>query len=211
MAKRISEFTQSLKQLGEIQVTDWDFMDLINKEIDFGSSLRKLGNVKVIKWDFSSVMPNVHRIAHKEVEFPEVVVRAANFKVLDWDFRSPERKALKPKRQAAANKKPRLSPLEMQDLMDRMRLFIQFIVVNLISEPDRAEIRIQEIDSGVLRFRLLVMQKDVKDMIGRDGATAAAVRGMLKATAAKEGVTALLEVLSHEEEQARVRREGVSH
>ena len=50
MAKRISEFTQSLKQLGEIQVTDWDFMDLINKEIDFGSSLRKLGNVKVIKW-----------------------------------------------------------------------------------------------------------------------------------------------------------------
>ena len=209
MAKRISEFTQSLKELGEIQVNDWNFMDLINTEIDLASSLKKLGNVKVNDWDFSSVMPTVHRIAHKEVELPKTVVKVANFKVLDWDFRNPKQKALESERKAAPDKQPRLSPLEMQDLMDRMRLFTQFIVVNLISEPDRAEVRIQEIDSGVLRFRLLVMQKDVKDMIGRDGETAAAVRGMLKAAAAKEGVTALLEILSHEEEQARVRNEGI--
>jgi predicted RNA-binding protein YlqC (UPF0109 family) len=96
----------------------------------------------------------------------------------------------------------------MQDLTNRLRTFLQYIVVNLIHEPDLAEIRIQEIETGVLRFRLLVTQKDVKDMIGRDGATASAIRNLLKTTAAAEGVHALLEILSHEEELAASRKDA---
>lgn len=95
--------------------------------------------------------------------------------------------------------------------MDRLRGFLQYVVVNLISEPDRAEIRIQEIETGVLRFNLLVTRKDMKDMkdkIGRDGATASEVRNLLKTTAASEGLHALLEFLSHEEELAQCQDEG---
>jgi predicted RNA-binding protein YlqC (UPF0109 family) len=200
MAKSISEFTQTLKQLGEVQVNDWDFMALLNKELDLGDSLRRLGNTKVLEWDFGSVMPTFHKLAHKEVELPKVVVRAAKFKVIDWDFRSSGNQSSKG---STKPEKKLPDPAEMEDLKDRLRGFLQFAILNLISEPAHAEIRIQEIDPGVLRFRVLVTQKDVKDLIGRNGATASAMRNLLKATAGSVGVHALLDILSHEEEIAR--------
>lgn len=200
MAKGISEFTQTLKQLGEVQVNDWDFMEILNRDIDLADSLRKLGNTKVMDWEFSSVMPNFHKLAHKEIELPKAVVRAAQYKVLDWDFRSSG----KPSPEDSAKPEKKLpDPEEIEVLKDRLRGFLQFSIVNLISEPAHAEIRIQEIDPGVLRFRVLVTQKDVKDLIGRNGATASAMRNLLKAAAEPEGVHALLDILSHEEEIAR--------
>jgi predicted RNA-binding protein YlqC (UPF0109 family) len=204
MANRISEFTQSLKQLGDIQVTDWDFMEILNKELELGDSLRKLGNKKVVDLEFKTVMPTFHKIAYREVEFPEVVKRAAQIKVLDWDFRKqkapPNGNSAKPDRKLP-------SAEEMQALMDRLRGFLQFVVVNLIDGPEYAEIRIQEIDPGVVRLRLLVTQKDVKEMIGRNGATASAIRNLLKAAASTEGVHALLDIQSHEEALAQSRYE----
>lgn len=203
MPKRISEITNSLRQIGEIQISDLGFIELLNRDIDLGESLRRLGNMKVMDWDFQTAMPEIHKFANQEVHLPDLVVRAAQYKVLDWDFRRSS--PTKGKVQSKDSKKPirkQLSAEETQELMDRLRGFLQYIVVNLISEPDRAEIRIQEIETGVLRFRLLVAQKDVKDMIGRDGATASSIRNLLKTTAASEGVHALLEILSHEEELA---------
>lgn len=203
MAKRISEITTSLRQLGNIQINDLDFAELLNKDIDIGESLRNLGNMKVMDWDFMSAIPEIHKFANQEIHLPEMVVRAAQFKVLNWDFRRTS--ATKPKARSSTFKKSNrriLSPQETQEIMDRLRGFLQYVVINLISEPDRAEIRVQEIEPGVLRFRLLVEQKDVKDMIGRDGATASAVRNLLKTTASSAGVHALLEILSHEEELA---------
>ncbi len=208
MAKSFSKITQSLRELGDTEIGDLRFAELLNKEIHIGSSLRKLGNLKVMDWDFKDAMPGVHKFANQEVHFPEVIVRAAQYKVLDWNFRTSSPSKENP--QSDTSKKHaqrRLSPLEMQELMDRLRSFLQYIVVNLISRPDLAEIRIQEIETGILRFRLLVIQKDVKDIIGRDGATASSIRNLLKTTAASEGVHALLEILSHEEELAQSRRD----
>ena len=152
--------------------------------------------------EFGNVMPTFHKIAYQEVKLPKVVKQAAHFKVLDWNFRnagsSVSKSAGKPSRKIP-------DPAEFEALKDRLRVFLQFVVVNLISEADRAEIRVQEIDPGVLRFRLLVTQKDVKDMIGRNGATASAIRNLLKAAAQSHGVLVLLEVLSHEEELASTR------
>jgi uncharacterized protein len=208
MAKSISEITHSLRELGDTPISDLHIAELLNKEIHIGTSLRRLGNLKVMDWDFKDAMPGVHRFANQEVHFPEVIVRAAQFKVLDWNFRTGSPSEENP--QSDTSKKftrRHLSPVEMQDLMDRLRGFLQYIVVNLISRPDLAEIRIQEIETGVLRFRLLVIQKDVKDMIGRDGATASSIRNLLKTTAASEGIHALLEILSHEEELAQSKRD----
>ena len=206
MAKSISEITHSLRELGDTPVSDLHIAELFNKEIHIGTSLRRLGNLKVMDWDFKDAMPGVHKFANQEVNFPEVIVRAAQYKILDWHFEPSSPSKKKPESDTSKKLTRRhLSPLEMQELMDRLRGFLQYIVVNLISRPDLAEIRIQEIESGVLRFRLLVIQKDVKDMIGRDGATASSIRNLLKTTAASEGVHALLEILSHEEEQAQSR------
>ena len=94
----MSKLTKSLKQLGEIQVNDWDFMALLNKdvsEIHLTDSLRRLGNVRVMEWDFRTVLPVVTKLAHQEVDLVDLLRRTAHYKVLDWDFKSTP-KAAKP-------------------------------------------------------------------------------------------------------------------
>lgn len=75
------KISDSLKQLGEIQVNDWDFMALLHKdikELEIGPSLRKLGNIRVMEWDFKNVMPAVDRLAKQEVDLLDMVKRTAN-------------------------------------------------------------------------------------------------------------------------------------
>ena len=198
MPTRISEIADSLRQIGEIQVSDWDLKGLLNtdlKDLEIGPSLRKLGNRKVIDWDFKEALPKVHKLAYQEVDVVGWVKRAAHYKVMEWDFRS------------AADGDPAgpevPDPEKLQELIVRVRSFLHFVAMNLIDEPEKAQIRIQEIGPGVVRFKLVVSDKDLKTMLGRDGATASAVRNLLKAAAAAEGAHALLEVLSVEEERAR--------
>ena len=203
MPKRISEIASSLKQLGEIQVTDWDIKGLLQtdlKDLEIGRSLRRLGNRKVLEWDFRSALPAVHKLAHREVDVVGWVKRVARYKVMEWDFRSA---------QAAEEPEPPVpGPEEMEELIGRLRGFLMYVAVNLIDEPDRAQIRVGEIAPGVVRFRLVVTPQDQRTLVGRDGATAASVRNLLKGTAAAEGVNALLEILSHEEEMSRGLRKG---
>lgn len=199
MPKRISEIAGSIRDLGEIQVTDWDLMGLLNKdlkELEIGRSLRKLGNKKVMQWDFGTALPTVHKLAHQEVDVVGWVKRAAGFKVMEWDFRSAFHGA---GTRSAAPSLEIPGAGEMQELIVRLRSFLHFVAMNLIDEPDRAEIRIQEIGPGVVRFKLVVAEKDLKTMLGRDGSTASAVRNLLKAAALAGGVHALLEIHSHEE------------
>ena len=169
MPKRLSEITDSIRELGEIQVTDWDLMGLLNKDLkdlEIGPSLRKLGNKKVMEWDFGSALPTVHKLAHQEVDVVGWVKRAARWKVMEWDFRSALQSAKDPFALAALEIP---DPEEMQELIVRLRSFLHFVAMNLIDEPDRAEIRIQEIGPGVVRFKLVVAEKDLKTMLGRDG------------------------------------------
>ncbi len=204
MPKKIKKITTSLKRLGEIQVTEWDFMALLNKDIsdlELSHSLRKLGNLQVMEWDFRTVVPAVNKIANREVDFVDLVKRAAAYKVMEWDFNSSPTVQDKTKPRNS-NELLHKGPghTEMQALMVRLKNFLQYVVVNLIDEPDHAQIRIQEIEPDVVRFKLILVKRDMAMLIGKEGHTASAIRSILKEAAAMHGVHALLEILSHEED-----------
>ncbi|MEX1116149.1 MAG: KH domain-containing protein [Akkermansiaceae bacterium] len=197
MPNHVSKFTKSLKRLGEIQVTEWDFMDLLNKdvsELKISRSLKRLGNIRVMEWDFRTVMPAVNKLANQEVDLVDMIKRTAHYKVIEWDFRS----ALPPAPSASGSKG--LTAEEMQGLMLRLKNFLQYVAVNLTDEPSRAQIKVQEIAPNVLRFRLILVKRDVALLIGHGGHTAAAIRALLKTAAGTSGVHALLVICSHEED-----------
>lgn len=200
----MSKISDSLKQLGEIQVNDWDFMALLNKDIKelaIGHSLRRLGNIQVMEWDFKNVMPAVDHFANQEVDLLNVIKRTANYKILDWDFRSPLPAGPVPQ-EAAEGQSDRIIS-NYKTLALRLKYFLQYVTSSLIEEPDQAKIEVQEIASDVLRFKLVLVKKDVALLIGREGQSATAIRNILKAAARMHGVHALLQIHSHEEEMAR--------
>jgi predicted RNA-binding protein YlqC (UPF0109 family) len=197
MPKRISKIATSLKHLGEIQVTELDFVDLLNKdikELEIGRSLRRLGNIRVTEWDFRNVLPAVNKLAHQEVDIIDIVRRTAGYKVMEWDFRNT-----KP---AAPLADGSISQEEMQAIILRLKNFLQFVVANLIDEPKHAQIKVREIAPKVLRFKVVLVTRDVAMLIGREGHTASAIRSILKTAAGLNGVQALLDIHSHEEEMA---------
>lgn len=205
MPKKVSKIASSLKQLGDIQVNDWDFMGLLNTEIhelEIGRSLRRFGNIKVIDWDYGTVLPSVKKTADQEVDLVKLFRNAANCKVMDWDFRSVLQTDSKPATP------PAISREEMQDIILRLKNFLQFVVVKLIDHPDHAQIKVSELGPTGLRFKLVLVKKDVAMLIGREGHTAAALRNILKAAATRDGVQALLQIHSHEEEAAFLAKEA---
>jgi predicted RNA-binding protein YlqC (UPF0109 family) len=205
MPKRPSKLATSLKQLGDIQVAEWDFMGLLNteiKELEISRSLRELGRIQVMEWDFRTVIPAVKKVANTEVDVIDLFKRTAHYKVLDWDFKTGS--AVEKKQ--VTRGKPGEQP-EMQALTRKLKNFLQYVVVNLIDEPDHAQIKVSELKPSGLRFKLVLMKKDVAMLIGREGFTASAIRNVLKATAAMHGVQALLQIHSHEDEAALMAKE----
>lgn len=198
MPNQFSKLATSLKHLGEIEVNDWDFKALLNKDIkdlEFSRSLRKLGSVRVMDWDFRTVLPAVNRIAHQEVDVIDLIRRTANYKVMEWDFRNPVQPP------AGAAPEP-LSPEEMQALILRLKSFLEYVAVNLIDEPGHARIKVREIEPNVLRFKLILVNRDVSMLIGREGHTASAIRSVLQAASRARGVQTILQIHSHETEAA---------
>ena len=196
MSKRVSKIADSLRQLGEIQVAEWDFMGLLNtelKELEITRSLKRLGRIQVMEWDFRAALPAVKKVANQEVDIISFLKRTADYKVMDWNFRSAA---------PAAPVKASISRDEMQAILVRLKNFLQYVAVNLISEPGQAQIKVSEMGPTGLRFKLVLAKKDVGLLIGREGHTAAAIRNILKATAAVHGVQVLLQIHSHEEEAA---------
>ena len=200
MANHISKLAHSLKQIGDIEVNDWDFKALLNKdikEIEVSRSLRRLGSVRVMEWDFRNVLPAVNRLAHQEVDLVEIIRRTANYRVMDWDFKSPQHPSSSGETDPATRT---LSPEEMQELILRLKNFLQYVAVQLIDEPSHAQIKVREIEPNVLRFKLILVNRDVSMLIGREGHTASAIRSVLQAVSRLHGVQTLLLIHSHEME-----------
>jgi predicted RNA-binding protein YlqC (UPF0109 family) len=208
MAKKLSKIATSLKQIGDIQVSEFDFKGLMQtdiKDLEVSRSLRRLGSYKVTEWEFSDILPAVNRLAQKEVDVVDLVKRAANYKVMEWDFRDALGSA-EDDEVFEVRKVP--SPEEMQKLVLRLKDFLQFTVVNLIDQPQHAQIKVREIEPGVLRFKVVLVKRDASMLIGMQGHTASAIRNLLKAAAVAHGVLALLQIHSHEEEAALAAQEA---
>jgi uncharacterized protein len=207
MPKRASKIAESLKQLGDIQVTDWDFMELLNteiKDLEISRSLKRLGAIQVMDWDFRTVIPAVKKVANQEVDVVDLFKRTAHYKVMDWDFRDALHAGAKAAAQEHAGGP---SPDEMLAVTTKLRNFLEYVAVNLIDEPGHAQIKVSPLGPNGLRFKLVLVKKDVAMLIGREGFTAAAIRSILKAAAGKYGLQALLQIHSHEEEAAFLAKE----
>jgi hypothetical protein len=96
----------------------------------------------------------------------------------------------------------------MQAVTDRLKNFLQYVAVNLIDEPAQAQLKVAELGPKRLRFKLVLAKPDVAMLIGRNGFTASAVRGILKAAAEREGVQVSLQIHSQEEEAEILAKEG---
>lgn len=197
MTENISKIVSSLKQIGEIQVAEWDFMGLLNteiRELEIGRSLRRLGQIRVTDWNFSNVLPAIRETANVEVDLAGIFRKATRIKVTEWDFRSnsgtPE----------VGTPESGDAPLEMQAAIGRLRGFLQFVVLNLIDEPKNARISVKQMGPNGLCFKVVMVTRDVAMLIGRDGNTAAAIRRILQATGERLGYRVLLHIHTHEEQ-----------
>ena len=199
MAKRKSKIAESLKQLGDIQVNEWDFAGLLNTNIDelaISRSLRRLGQIQVMEWDLRTVIPTAKKTANIDVDVAGYFRRVASYRVMEWDFG-------KPSETGAAAK----SSAEIQAILDRLKNFLQYVATNLINEPSHAQIKVSQISPNVLRLKLLLMKRDVSMLIGKDGLTAKAIRNIVKSAGRIHGMEVLLQIHSHEEETVMLAKE----
>lgn len=206
MPKRRPKTKEPIPSPHDVTSATWDFTQLLNtdiREIDVTDSLRQLGQVRVMDWDFKTVIPAVKKTANREVDFISFLKRTANYKIMDWDFRSSPDVPSETKAPPAAHpaSEPTSSP-ETQALIVRLRNFLQYVTENLIDEPAQAQIQVTEIAPKVLRFKLVLVKRDVAMLIGREGFTATAIRTVMKAVAEAQGMNVLLQIHSQEEELA---------
>ena len=92
----------------------------------------------------------------------------------------------------------------MHESTTQIRGFLQYIALQFIDYPDQAQLRVAEIDSNHLSFRLILNHNDVAMLIGRGGFTAGAIRSVLSAAAERQGIKVTLRIHSVEEEQQRL-------
>lgn len=194
MPKRNSRLTQSLRELGDIQVNDWELPQFLNKdisELEFSRAVQRLGQVQVTDWDIKEVVPALQRLAHREVDVVDLLKQAASYKINDWDIR----KALLRSRADAK----RLSNSELKSISDRLSSYLRYMVDQLVDEPQYATIESDEIAPQVLRFRVILKQRDLSMLIGMNGYTASPIRRILKDVALQAGAYAVLQIQTHEE------------
>lgn len=74
-----------------------------------------------------------------------------------------------------------------------MKNFIEFIAKHLVDKPEAVNIEETE-DGNKIRYKLFVDETETGKVIGKQGRTAKAMRTLLGAIAAKQGIIAILEI-----------------
>lgn len=194
MPKHVSNLSKTLKDLGEIQVTDWELPEFLRKdisELEIGRSLNNIGKIQITEWDLKDIIPSLKELARKEVDVLGMLKRAADYKVTDWDLREALLKSW-------ANER-KLSRKQVAAVGEQLRGYLQFVVEQLVEEPEYAVILVDELAPQFLRFKIVLKKRDQAMLIGMNGYTAGPIRRILKDTALNRGVYALLHIESHEE------------
>ena len=194
MAKRNSKLSKSLRELGEVQVNNWELPQFLSKdisELEISKALQRMNQIQVTNVEFSDVMPVLQRMAQKEVDIVDLLKQAASYKVNEWDIH----KAVLRKRATSTV----LSKRELNHISNTLKGYLRFMVDQLVDDPTYASILSDEIAPQVLRFRIVLKQRDLSMLIGMNGFTANPIRRILKDTALHAGVFAILQIQTHEE------------
>jgi uncharacterized protein len=195
MDTRISKIASSLKQIGEIQVSEWDFMGLLNteiRELELSRSLRRLGAIKVTDWEFSNV---IRQTANREVDLAGIFRKSKRARIIERDFNT---------KVGTGNETGR-DHGNLDRVREQLGNFLRFTVASLIDAPDQARISVKQMGGFGLCFQVALAERDVAGLIGREGHTAAAIRRILQATGSRHGVQVLLHIQTHAVDQEKRR------
>ncbi|CAN5584569.1 RNA-binding protein [soil metagenome] len=72
---------------------------------------------------------------------------------------------------------------------------LEFIVTNLVDNPEDIQIEARDDEDGTVQLELRVNPEDMGKVIGKRGRTAKAIRTMVKAAGTREGVNASVEIV----------------
>jgi predicted RNA-binding protein YlqC (UPF0109 family) len=87
----------------------------------------------------------------------------------------------------------RQAPLEGKG--NRLKELLEFLAKTLVDRPDQVEVKEYEEDDETVVLELSVAEEDRGKVIGRQGRTAKALRGIMRAGGAKDGKRILVEIV----------------
>lgn len=93
----------------------------------------------------------------------------------------------------------------MDQLAVKIRNFLQYLVIHFIEDKDKATLKLSKSEEEqLLSFRIILSERDVARIIGKNGFTASAIRSVIKAAGEKEDVNVTLRINSISEEEERL-------
>ena len=76
-----------------------------------------------------------------------------------------------------------------------MKELLEYMVKELVDNPDNVEIEEEEEDEKTVIFKLKVAEEDLGKVIGKKGRTANALRVVMRAASAKRGKSSIVKII----------------
>ncbi len=76
-----------------------------------------------------------------------------------------------------------------------MKELLEYMVKELVDNPDNVEIEEEEEDEKTIIFKLKVAEDDLGKVIGKKGRTANALRIIMRAASAKRGKSSIVKII----------------
>ncbi len=76
-----------------------------------------------------------------------------------------------------------------------MKELLEYMVKELVDNPDDVQITEEEEDEKTIIFKLQVAEEDLGKVIGKKGRTANALRVVMRAASAKRGKSSIVKIL----------------
>ena len=76
-----------------------------------------------------------------------------------------------------------------------MKELLEYMVKELVDNPDNVEIEEEEEDEKTVIFKLKVAEDDLGKVIGKKGRTANALRVVMRAASAKRGKSSIVKII----------------
>jgi len=93
----------------------------------------------------------------------------------------------------------------MDEVASNIKNFLQYLVIHFIEDKQAACLKLSKNEElRQLNFRIILNEKDVAKLIGKNGFTASAIRSVIKAAGEKHNISVQLRINSTSEEEERL-------